>query len=76
MGRLTRKLCALVLLGLGISLSACGMGGTEVGNPRPGMVPAEGGDAGAQPTFAPETPSPTPDVQNLEFEAQDENNLE
>lgn len=76
MGRLIRPLAALFVLSLLITLSACGMGGTEVGNPRPGTPAAEGGDSTAQPTLAPETPSPTPDVEKFEVQADGENNLE
>lgn len=54
-------LCLLfILLGIG----ACGMGGTEVGNPRPG-VPADGPGGEEAPAFEP-NPSPSPAA--IEFE--------
>ncbi len=65
MRRIFSILGGLLLL---VLVAACGMGGTEVGNPRPG-VPASGPDGDAEPSFEGATPSPTPAM--IEFEGEE-----
>ena len=60
-----------ILFCLSLAIAACGMGGTEVGNPRPGM-PAAGEASGDDqaPTAAEASPSPSPSA--IEFDEETE----
>jgi len=63
-----KRLARTILFGLslGLALGACGMGGTEVGNPRPGVPAAGVGGDEQAPTAGEITPSPSPNA--IEFE--------
>ncbi len=58
MGSVIKKLIVTLWVPLFLlGLLACGMGGTEIGNPRPG---AEAPEGDPEPTLGGPTPSPSP----------------
>lgn len=72
MGAMKRlALNILISLSLVLLVAACGMGGTEVGNPRPGIPSAgEAGGDDQAPTAGEVSPSPSPNA--IEFDDQPE----